>query len=221
MVALAEKYSRETSTQRTRTAQNSYRPKNAYPRNFLQPQNRGPARKNRILSSKYLDDTTDWYYYGYRYYAPKLGRWPSRDPIEEQGGVNVYGFAGNAATFLVDALGEFPEEGKPCCEKPCRITDFRIVKVPTMNPINVRAKVSALYFSGSCPGLQYDFWTCSYGDAGKPNQPLNINVPPWHSVVFVDAWADYWSCDKGHWVYHEDGAKSNRLKFWWLLGWWW
>lgn len=36
--------------------------------------------------------------YGYRYYDPVTGRWPSRDPIGEQGGVNLYGFVGNDAT---------------------------------------------------------------------------------------------------------------------------
>jgi hypothetical protein len=34
-------------------------------------------------------------YYGYRYYDPKTGRWPSRDPIGEEGGINLYGFVGN------------------------------------------------------------------------------------------------------------------------------
>jgi integrase/recombinase XerD len=28
-------------------------------------------------------------YYGYRYFDPVTGRWPSRDPIEEEGGVNL------------------------------------------------------------------------------------------------------------------------------------
>ena len=36
-----------------------------------------------ILSTKYLDKETGLYYYGYRFYNPSLGRWPSRDPIEE------------------------------------------------------------------------------------------------------------------------------------------
>jgi RHS repeat-associated protein len=34
-------------------------------------------------------------YYGYRYYDPQTGRWPSRDPIGEEGGVNLYGFVEN------------------------------------------------------------------------------------------------------------------------------
>jgi hypothetical protein len=44
-------------------------------------------------------------YYGYRYYDPQTGRWPSRDPIEEEGGVNLYGFVGNIPINHVDFLG--------------------------------------------------------------------------------------------------------------------
>jgi RHS repeat-associated protein len=106
MVALAEKFSREAYTPQNRTARNSYRPKNAYSRNFLQPKNRGPARKNRVFSSKYLDDSTGWYYYGYRYYLPELGRWPSRDPVEEAGGWNLYAAHWNSPTIFFDPLGE-------------------------------------------------------------------------------------------------------------------
>jgi len=29
---------------------------------------------------------------GYRFYNPELGRWINRDPIEEEGGLNLYGF---------------------------------------------------------------------------------------------------------------------------------
>jgi RHS repeat-associated protein len=43
-------------------------------------------------------------YYGYRYYDPKTGRWPSRDPIEEEGGVNLYGFVGNDGVNQTDIL---------------------------------------------------------------------------------------------------------------------
>jgi hypothetical protein len=45
------------------------------------------------------------YYYGYRYYDPLTGRWPSRDPIEERGGADLYGFVGNGGINNVDTLG--------------------------------------------------------------------------------------------------------------------
>ena len=44
-------------------------------------------------------------YYTYRYYDPVTGRWPSRDPIEEEGGVNLYGFVGNDGVGNIDLLG--------------------------------------------------------------------------------------------------------------------
>jgi hypothetical protein len=44
-------------------------------------------------------------YYGYRYYNPSTGRWPSRDPVEESGGANVYAFLNNAAVVHWDYLG--------------------------------------------------------------------------------------------------------------------
>ena len=42
---------------------------------------------------------------GYRYYAPALGRWVSRDPIGEKGGVALHTFAGNSCIARTDALG--------------------------------------------------------------------------------------------------------------------
>lgn len=43
--------------------------------------------------------------YGYRYYAPELGRWISRDPIEEQGGMNLYAFVVNDPVNFIDVTG--------------------------------------------------------------------------------------------------------------------
>ena len=58
-------------------------------------------------STKYFDHDTDLYYYGYRYYSPLLQRWINRDPIEEDGGVNLYGFVKNRALNRIDKLGLF------------------------------------------------------------------------------------------------------------------
>ena len=44
-------------------------------------------------------------YYGYRYYDPQTGRWPSRDPIEEDGGLNLYIFVVNEPLGGIDYLG--------------------------------------------------------------------------------------------------------------------
>ena len=57
------------------------------------------------FSTKYTDNETDLVYYGYRYYSPALGRWLSRDPIEEKGGLNLYGFVNNDPVNGYDVLG--------------------------------------------------------------------------------------------------------------------
>lgn len=45
------------------------------------------------------------YYYGLRYYNSAIGRWLSRDPIEEDGGIPLYGFVGNWPVSGWDYLG--------------------------------------------------------------------------------------------------------------------
>jgi RHS repeat-associated protein len=41
----------------------------------------------------------------YRAYDPELGRWISRDPIAEQGGLNLYAYVANNPLSLVDTFG--------------------------------------------------------------------------------------------------------------------
>lgn len=60
------------------------------------------------FSTKYTDNETGLLYYGYRYLDPLTGRWPSRDPIGESGGVNIYGFVGNRTINEWDLLGQRP-----------------------------------------------------------------------------------------------------------------
>lgn len=57
------------------------------------------------FSSKYFDAETGLAYYGFRYYSPEMGRWLSRDPAEEQGGLNLYGMVGNDTINRIDMLG--------------------------------------------------------------------------------------------------------------------
>ena len=57
------------------------------------------------FSSKYYDSETDLYYYGYRYYSPEIGRWISRDPVDEEGGINLYSFVNQNPVNYVDETG--------------------------------------------------------------------------------------------------------------------
>ena len=62
------------------------------------------------FSTKPLDATSGLYYYGFRYYNPSTGRWPSRDPIQEKGGLNLYGYVGNDPIRRIDPLGLMYED---------------------------------------------------------------------------------------------------------------
>ena len=56
--------------------------------------------------------------YTYRWYDPLTGRWPSRDPIEENGGINLYVFVGNDGIGRIDVLGQkWKKQGKTEDEK--------------------------------------------------------------------------------------------------------
>lgn len=71
------------------------------------------------FSTKYTDEETDLIYYGFRYYDPETGRWPSRDPINEIAHMamrgeeefvwgeemNVYSFISNNSINFIDILG--------------------------------------------------------------------------------------------------------------------
>lgn len=76
------------------------------------------AIDNDILwNVKRFDWESGLYMYKYRHYDPEHGRWPSRDPIEERGGVNVYGFVRNDGVNSYDRLGlDPPSGGYRCCE---------------------------------------------------------------------------------------------------------
>ena len=67
----------------------------------------GPmARFNAVrFSTKLHDEETDSLYYGYRDYAAAFGRWPNRDPIEEIGGANLFGFVANTPINAIDLIG--------------------------------------------------------------------------------------------------------------------
>jgi len=70
------------------------------------------------FSTKPQEELTGDYYYRYRFYSPDLGRWRSRDVIEEPGGMNLYGFVFGQPTFLFDILGREPATSQPANRDP-------------------------------------------------------------------------------------------------------
>ncbi len=64
-----------------------------------EPQSEKVRTSKKPKATNFLSET------GVRYYSPELGRWLNRDPIEERGGLNVYGFVGNGVLSSIDPLG--------------------------------------------------------------------------------------------------------------------
>ncbi len=60
------------------------------------------------FASKEWNDRGGIYYFGRRYYDPILIRFLNRDPIAEQGGLNLYAYLGNNPINLIDILGLCP-----------------------------------------------------------------------------------------------------------------
>ncbi len=60
------------------------------------------------FSTKYFIPELGVYDYGVRLYEPQLGRWLNRDPMGEEGGLQLYSFVLNNPVGAVDVLGEFP-----------------------------------------------------------------------------------------------------------------
>ena len=68
---------------------------------------RSIRRRTRFrFSTKYHEPVSGLVLYQKRAYCPELGRWLSRDPIGEDGGLNLYAFCGNNPVDRFDKLGE-------------------------------------------------------------------------------------------------------------------
>ena len=73
------------------------------------------------FQTKYYDAETGLYYINHRYYSPVLGRFISRDPKQEAGGVNLYSY-GKGNPFKVDGLGLDPEHNTSANEATASIS---------------------------------------------------------------------------------------------------
>ena len=76
------------------------RPRRPRPRNLS-----NSMVSNRLRRKLPVAETVHVTDYLYRYLDPLTGRWPSRDPIQEKGGINLYGFVGNDVVDVLDLLG--------------------------------------------------------------------------------------------------------------------
>lgn len=61
--------------------------------------------ENRGFRTSTFNTGIDLYYYGYRDYDPDTGHWLNRDPLEEEGGINLYQFVLNNPINAIDPSG--------------------------------------------------------------------------------------------------------------------
>jgi RHS repeat-associated protein len=110
------------------------------------------------------------------------GRWLSRDPIEEDGGINLYGYVEGNPVNLIDPLGLASEEAKKLCEEHCASEGKEVesctsieVEIPPINKTVERLscdckklKPEGGYFKGKKHGIK---WTEGPAEAKKTGIP--------------------------------------------------
>ena len=75
-----------------------------------QDKRRGAIQTTLGYAGMFYHARSGLYLTHYRAYDPRLGRWLSRDPIWESGGINLYGYVGGDPVGWVDPLGLYPGE---------------------------------------------------------------------------------------------------------------
>ncbi len=110
----------------------------------------------------------------YRPYDPELGRWPSRDPIGEEGGLNLYGFVGNDGVNKSDYLGnvELENEDQPCSQSDaetwkCKINKLMIDNENSSAGNGNKVKLAAKLEHDKCKSAKWVWTTCYWGGEEK------------------------------------------------------
>ena len=113
----------------------------------------------------------------YRAYDPALGRWPSRDPIGEEGGLNLYGFVGNDAANGLDILGLIEEK---TCSTPslCEIDGMEMLS-------DVKETVDR-----NTRWSKWSPWSQMFGMGKATIGGVNLGFDIWKRIRFklIDEW---------------------------------
>jgi integrase/recombinase XerD len=150
--------------------------------------------------------------YLYRDYDPVTGRWPSRDPIEERGGMNLYGFVRNRTINNWDNLGLYdlsydtksePKRDAKCGEKVAWVIKWKVSEL-------VRAADRDVFHAGFVQQVVEttgNVWTCDLSGGGGVKKAF---TEYWDVYMFkdwdTDAGTDEWSrvvqdCTKGTMIF--------------------
>ena len=184
----------------------------------------GPAANQSPFrfSTKRTDPITELVLYEYRAYNPSLGRWLSRDPIEETGGLNVYGFVGNGPVQRIDPDGRVTYHDCPpaarrriqdAIDKACRrirSTDFSCCMIGSKLAYSFTSGLQRLCryqtFYVKCMLKPLSRWGgCARGDS--THQTIEI----YNECFTSDAcgWGEHY-CIIGHEMLHLVGPTHKR-----------
>jgi RHS repeat-associated protein len=161
------------------------------------------ARSNPLrFSTKFQDDETDLLYYGRRYLNTSSGRWVSRDPIDEAGGLNVFTFVENDPANRADSLGEAVLSKKPSGPKPARAP----APIPPTAPLRlVIVSYRAPIVTGDCGGAESEIMFRLDGAKGKTGwlvQHLTLDYPVYNCAGkmikhVTDSYWEAWPVEDG------------------------
>ena len=110
------------------------------------------------FSSKEADSPSGLIYYLYRYYDPNLQRWLNRDPIEEDGGINLYEFANNCPENWIDSDGQ----------------ETITLTWPVIKAVPISAPVVTAYSGAVCVGWGLGWCLAQIGNMVCAAPPLTI-----------------------------------------------
>ena len=146
------------------------RPGNPSRSRALRPQKPSKFNEKAVHVADYL----------YRYYDPLTGRWPSRDPIEEEGGMNLYGYIKNDAIYNVDLVGLLITPlGPPISPVPPSNEE---VRQAFYNTVASRAGIG-----GNALAEKFlKQWVWQKGDLKITEQELHDNFGPWPLSLLHD-----------------------------------
>jgi len=182
------------------------------------PRTPGPRKSGNTLDSKELANncsggkTMHVACYGYRYYDPLTGRWPSRDPIGEEGGVNLYGFVRNDGVGKIDVLGmvlyipnlnsyDIEVAGQVCAEKK---KIFFIGREQVNTPFSPSPATPV-------PSQMQELYDNLYNTMKSKAKSAGYVVVEGASVnQVIDAWK---SGDYKHIVYYNHGWENGNLGY--------